>query len=391
MADTGSPETRALYRSLRAQRVRFDERLQCYYVARYHDARDVLSNPASFSSDFGKHAPGSVLDRIFERSMLAQDPPRHTRLRGLVSRAFTPRSIADLEPGVTRLSHALLDAVAEQGRMELNRDFSAILPAMVIGELLGVPPSDHAFFRDLSLQIVANFESAVTGRPVDLDAQAKLDDYLRGVMAERRARPREDLISRLLDAEIDGERLDERELLGFCKLLLVAGNTTTTRLLTSAILCLLEHPQELARLRADPGLVPSAIEEVLRYRPPTNIWFRMTAKDVEIGDQAIPARQQVVVLLGSANQDEAVFTDPDRFDVTRNPNPHLAFSTGPHFCLGASLARLEAQAVVRVMLERFEDLAFVEDDPVVPYEGMQANGALRLPLRFRVRRVPVQG
>ncbi len=339
-------------------------------------------DPTSFSSDHGRFAPGSVLDRVFDGSMVAQDPPRHTRLRALISRAFTARAIADLEPELTRITHALLDAVAAQGRMDLTRDVSGVLPAMAIAGLLGVPASDHALFRELSLAIVANFECVMSGRPADLGAQAKLDGYLRAVTAERRARPKDDLISRLIEAEIDGERLDEHELLGFFKLLLIAGNTTTSRLISSAVLSVLEHPGESARLRSDPALFPSAIEEVLRYRPPTTIWFRVTAKDVELGGQTIPARQQVVVFIGSANQDEAVFPDPERFDIGRSPNPHLAFSAGPHFCLGASLARLESQVVLRVLLERFEDLELAKDEPVVHFEGIQANGALRLPLRF---------
>jgi cytochrome P450 len=368
-----------------ARPVHFDERLRCYTVVRYHDVRTVLTDPASFSSDWGRFAPGSMLDRTLEGDMVAQDPPRHTRLRALVSRAFTPRSIADLEPRIERTAHALLSAVAGRGAMELNRDFSSVLPAMVIAELLGVPASEHAYFHDLSLQIIATFESVVSGGPADAGAQARLDDYLRGVVAERRARPEEDLISRLLEAEIDGERLDERELMGFFKLLLVAGNTTVTRLVTSAVLTLLEHPGELGRLRSDPALLPSTIEEVLRYRPPTNVWFRVTAKDVELGGETIPAKQQVVVLLGSANHDEAVFPEPDRFDVSRSPNPHLALSAGPHFCLGASLARLEAQTMLRVILERLDDLELAKDEPVVFFEGMQANGAVRLPLRFARR------
>lgn len=383
MADTGSPETRALYRRMRAARpVHFDERLRCYTIVRHEDVRTVLTDTASFSSDYAEHAPGSILDRSFERGMIAQDPPRHTRLRALVSRAFTLRSIADLEPRITRITRALVDAVAGQGTMEVNRDLAGVLPAMVIAELLGVPASDHAYFRGLSLRIVANLERIVSGGDIDTSAAVELDAYLRGVMTERRERPKDDLISRLIEAEIDGERLDERELLAFYKALLIAGNTTTTRLITSAVLSLIEHPGELARVRSDPGLLPSAIEEVLRWRPPVNIWFRVTAKDVDLAGVTIPAKQQIVTLLGSANHDEAVFPDPDRFDVARSPNPHLAFSTGPHFCLGASLARLEAQVALRVILDRCGDLDLVEGDPVVLYDGMQANGAVRLPARF---------
>lgn len=384
MADCNAPETRALYRTMRASSpVRYDERFRSFCVFRYADARAVLTDWTSFSSDYGRLAPGSALDRIFEGDVNATDPPRHARLRGLISRAFTPRKMAELEPGITRIADELLDAIAPRGECELNEHFSGVLPLLVIADLLGIPREQHAYLRKLTLEIIENFESIVSGSPTDARAHDALDAYFSGVIAERRARPEDDLISLLLAAEIEGERLTERELLAFFKVLLVAGNTTTSRFITNAVLTLLEHPEALARVRADAGLFPAALEEVLRYRPPINTWFRLAAKDVELGGQKIEAKQQVVVFLGSANRDEAVFADPDRFDITRSPNPHLAFSGGVHFCLGASLARLEGQIAVKAILGRLRDLELASAEPLEPYKGLQPNGVVRLPLRFR--------
>jgi cytochrome P450 len=384
MSDTRSPETRALYRTIRATRpVFFDERFKSWCVFRHEDARTVLTDSTRFSSDYGRLAPGSALDRIFEGSFAAQDPPRHTRLRTLVARAFSARTIADLEPRIESTANALLDAIAPAGRCELNEEFAGVLPMIVIADLLGVPKAEHAPFRGLTLEIIKNFESVVSGRPTDASSRQQLAEYLRPVIAARRAAPRSDLLSHIVEASVDGERLDDAEVVAFCKLLLVAGNTTTARLLSNMVLTLLEHPDELARVRADASLLPSAIEEVLRVRPPVATWFRVTAEDVELAGQSIPARQQVVVFLGSANQDEAVFPEPDRFDVARTPNPHLAFTAGIHFCLGATLARLEALVALRAILARLPDLELANEAPLVPYPSLQSNGVVELPLRFR--------
>lgn len=384
MADCDAPETRDLYRTMRAQRpVFYDERYRSWCVFRHDDVKTVLTDWAGFSADFGALAPGSALDRIHQGNMNASDPPRHTRLRGLVSRAFTPRSIAELEPEITRTAHALLDGLAPRGACELMEELAGVLPLLVIADILGIPRAEHAFFRRLTLEFTATFETIVTGAPTSTSAHEGMDGYFAQMVAERRTKPREDLTSRLLEAEIDGERLGEKEILTFMKLLLVAGNSTTSRLIGNAVLTLLEHPAELERLRANPGLVPSAIEEVLRFRPPINTWFRIAPKDVTLGGQAIGEKQQVVAFIGSANRDEAVFADPDRFDIGRSPNPHLAFSTGIHFCLGASLARLEGQVALRAILERLPELALADGEPLEVIKGLQSNGVVRLPVRYR--------
>jgi cytochrome P450 len=384
MADCDAPETRDLYRTMRAQRpVFYDERYRSWCIFRYDEVKTVLSDWASFSADFGAIAPGSALDRIHQSNMNASDPPRHTRLRGLVSRAFTPRSIAELEPEITRTAHALLDGLAPRGACELMEEFAGVLPLLVIADILGIPRAEHAFFRRLTLDFTTTFESIVSGAPTSTSAQEGMEAYFAKMVAERRAAPRADLTSRLIEAEIDGERLGDKDIITFLKLFLVAGNSTTSRLIGNAVLTLLEHPAELERLRESPSLVPSAVEEVLRFRPPINTWFRIAPKDVTLGGQVIRARDQVVAFIGSANRDEAHFTDPDRFDIGRSPNPHLAFSSGIHFCLGAPLARLEGQVALRAILERLPELALAGGEPLEVIKGLQSNGVVRLPVRHR--------
>ncbi|APR87148.1 putative cytochrome P450 hydroxylase [Minicystis rosea] len=384
MADCDAPETRDLYRAMREKRpVFFDPRYRSFCVFRYDDVRTVLTDWERFSADYGAMAPGSALDRIHQGSMNASDPPRHQRLRGLVSRAFTPKSIAEMAPEIARTTHALLDELAPRGACELMEDFAGVLPLLIIADILGIPRADHAHFRRLTLELLETFDTIVSGAPTSNAAQEAMEAYFSRIIEERRVDPRDDLTSRLIAAELDGERLDDREILTFMKLLLVAGNSTTSRLVGNAVVTLLEHPGELERLRADPKLVPSAVEEVLRFRPPINTWFRIAAKDVTLGGEAIAARQQVVAFIGSANRDEAYFTDPDRFDITRSPNPHIALSSGIHFCLGASLARLEAQIALQAILERLPDLALAGSEPLEVTKGLQSNGFVRLPVRYR--------
>jgi len=384
MADTNAPETRAFYQTMRRTRpIHYDERYRSWCVFRYDDVKTVLSDWEGFSSDYGRLAPGSALDLIHRGNLNASDPPRHQRLRNLVSRAFTPRASAELEPEITRTTHALLDGIAPRGVCELVEEFAGVLPLLVIADILGIPRAEHAHFRRLTLEVIETFDSIVSGQPANPRPQEEMDAYFSQVIAERRAAPREDLTSRLLAAEVDGERLSDKEVLGFMKLFLVAGNSTTSRLITNTVLTLLEHPDELARLRADPNLYGPAIEEVLRFRPPVNTWFRIAAKDVELGDQVIREKQQVVAFLGSANRDEAHFKDPDRFDIGRSPNPHIAFSSGIHFCIGAPLARLEARVALQAILERLPGLELSSGEPLEPLEGLQSNGVARLPVRFR--------
>jgi len=386
MADCASPDLRAFYRGRREkQPVCFEERAQSWVVYRHEDVKTALTSWQGFSSDFQRHLPLSPLGGLMPDMILGLDPPRQTKLRNLISRAFTVRSVEELAPRIAEGTRALIDAFKGRGECELNSQFADVLPVLALADFLGVPAERHAYFRDLGRRYVSAFEAVINRQPVDPRPRQELDAYFTGLLEEKRRDPREDLISRLVSAEVDGERLSQEELLGFCKLLLVAGIGTVARTISLAVWTLLEHPEELARLRADMGLLPSAIEEVLRFRPPLNLWFRATAKDVELRGKTIPAGQMVLLALGSANADEACFAEPDRFDITRSPNPHLGLGAGIHFCLGAPLARLEAKIALTALLTELPDLALANKGPLEIWPGIQANGVVSLPLRFRAR------
>ena len=346
-------------------------------VFRYEDVRMVLSDQARFSSGLG--AEGAP------RSLISTDPPRHTKLRSLVNRAFTPKAIAGLQPRIEALATELLDRAQERGGLDLVGEFSEPLPVLVIAEMLGIPGEDRAAFKQWSDMIVSSADAVLMGdqaeRPAGYDeAMAAMWAYFTDVIAQRRAHPADDLISGLVQAEIDGERLSNDDVLQFCWLLLVAGNETTTNLISNAVQTLLDHPDALARLREDLNLLPAAIEEVLRYRSPVQAMFRSTAVEVKIGRHKIPAGEVVVAWIGSANRDAARFTNPDRFDITRTPNPHIAFGHGIHTCLGAPLARLEAGLALSVFIRRFPVFQRSGNAPLEPVPGFILHGVKHLPL-----------
>jgi cytochrome P450 len=303
-------------------------------------------------------------------------------------RAFTPRSIANLEPRIRELSRELLAPALERGQMDLALEYSNLLPTMVIAEMIGIPVADRARFlrwgetiMNLSYAI-AGGEEAAKAMQENAVVKEEMRAYLKEVIPERRKAPKDDLLTRLVEAEVDGERLTEEEILGFFQLLLSAGTETTTNLINNAILCLIENPDQLARLRAEPHLLPSAIEEVLRYRSPGQIIFRSTKRDIELHGQVIPAGKLVLVMIGSANRDPMKFRDPDRFDIARDPNPHVAFGHGIHFCLGAALSRLEAKVALEDLLERMKGFELASPEPWEPRKGLHIHGPLRLPIRF---------
>ncbi len=347
-----------------------------WMVFDYDGARRVLNDHDTFSSRCGHDW------------LIFHDPPRHTKLRALISKAFTPRSVANLEPRIRELSRELLDQAAGRGEIDLAADFSVPLPMRVIAEMIGVPPADRARYHrwsdvilDMSYTIGDRGEAARAANEAFRAVSVEMNDYLTGLLAERRSAPRDDLLTRLLHAEVDGERLTQEEILGFFQLLIVGGQETTTNLINNAVLCFLEHPDQLARLRAAPDLLPSAIEEVLRYRAPLQWMFRVTKRDAEVHGRAIPAGKVVIAVIGSANRDPRHFPDADRFDVSRAPNPHLAFGHGIHFCLGAPLARLEARVALADFLGRVKGFALAEDRPWEPRKALHVHGPARLPLR----------
>jgi cytochrome P450 len=350
-----------------------------WMVFDYDGVKRVLSDPDAFSSRYGPEW------------LVFLDPPRHTTLRALITRAFTPRSVANLEPRIRELARALLDRAVERGEMDLAADFSVPLPMMVIAEMLGIPAEDHPRFKRWADAILA-MSYTISGRGSEearaatehfLAVTAEMSAYLTGLLDRRQAEPRDDLLTRLALAEVDGERLTREQILGFFQLLLLAGSETTTNLSNDALLCFVENPDQLARLRAAPDLLPSAIEEVLRYRSPLQWMYRATRHDVEVHGQVIPAGKLVLAMIGSANRDPRHFPDAGRFDVGRDPNPHIAFGHGLHFCLGAPLARLEARVALAELLERVKGFALASAEPWEPRKGSHVHGPSRLPIRFQ--------
>lgn len=369
------------------------DRYKLWFVSRYDEVKRVLSDYETFSSDFRLAFQSSTeLDRDTRVSLILSDPPVHTRLRSLVSKAFTPRTVATLEPRIEQISHDLLDGVIRQGKMDLVQDLAYPLPVMVIAEMLGIPPEDRAQFKLWSDQVVRTSDQVFTD-PDQMRVQNQRADippvmsremapYLKAIIAQRRAEPRDDLISRLVQAELDGEQLTEWDLLDFCSLLLVAGNVTTTNLISNAMLLFLQHKDALAALQQDPSLLPTAVEEVLRYRSPVQFMFRVSVQETEMGGRRVPSGQRVIALIGSANRDEHKFEQANRFDIARSPNPHIAFGHGVHYCLGAPLARLEAKVALDVILARLRNPQRVGLAPLEPSDGVILNGVKTLPLVF---------
>ena len=299
-------------------------------------------------------------------NMLLADPPDHTRLRGLATRAFTPRTVETLRPRVVALVDELLDGFGT-GEVDFMDALAFPLPVTVIGDMVGVPAEDRAGLRPLVRSVTAVLELAVTPEAMAeaTAADATLTEYFAGLVAERRARPQDDLLTQLIEAEDKGDQLSERELISTAILLFAAGFETTTHLLGNGLLALLRHPDQLARIRADRTVIRSAVEELLRYDSPVQIAARTAYEDLSIDGRDIASGSIVLALLGAANRDPARFTDPDRLDVGRAEGSPISFGGGIHFCLGAALARMEAQIVVDRLLDRFATIELVDDHPIV--------------------------
>ena len=374
----------AWYRQMReTQPVSYDGQFGCWNVFRYDDVERVLNDHATFSSmrPMGAGQPGLP-------SIVGMDPPRHRHLRGLVNQAFTPRVVAALAPRIEAVAHQLIDRVRDRGggALDVMQDFAYPLPITIIAELLGIPVEEQATFRRWSETLISGPRTdAARGRSYAQERADNLRDlnaYFQSKLAERRAQPREDLISRLVAAEIDGERLTENELLEFCRLLLIAGYETTSYLLGNTLLCLDDHPEVADELRRDPSLLPGAVEEALRCFPSVGGTMRLTTTATHIAGQEIAAGQSVALWLGSANFDTGHFTEPERFDVRRSPNRHLGFGQGIHFCVGAPLARLELRIALGVILERLPRLRRDRGQPVDAVESPFVFGVRHFPATF---------
>jgi len=371
------PYTR--YKALReTDPVHFNDARGTWMLLRYNDMVDVLRDDERFSAE----RQGTQMEDV-PRSMLNSDPPNHTRLRTLVNKAFTARTIRNLTARIQEIVDSLIDANADRGEMEAITDFAYPLPITVIAEMLGVPAEDRDFFRDQSQKI------AVALGPIEdmdvamqaLDGRNRLIEYFNELIPKRKEDPDEDVITAMLHAEEAGDFLSHGELLAMLLLLLVAGHETTVNLIGNGTLALLRHPEQLERLRNEVGIERSAVEELLRYDSPVQFTGRLVKQDVEIDGRRIKAGQGITTIVASANRDPDVFDDPDTLDLTRTPCNHLSFSAGIHFCLGAQLARLEGQVALSTLVRRFPKLELATEDlrwrPAPILRGLQA-----LPVRF---------
>ncbi len=360
------------YEQLREKDPVHESPLGFLVLTRYDDVVMALRDPRFGRVGFeallaAQYGPEGAEGRL-PRSMLMRDPPDHTRLRTLVSKAFTPRVIEEMRPHIQAIVHRLLDQVRNREGMDVIADLAYPLPVTVICEMLGVPLDDHVAIRDWSSDIARSLDSI--GLLADPEVMARgdkarraLTEYFRGLLPERRWRPRADLLSQLIAVEERGDRLNESELLSMCLLLFIAGHETTVNLIGNGVLALLRHPDELKKLRDQPGLIPLAIEELLRYDSPVQWTARITNTDVEVQGRQIPNGAMVVAAIGAANRDPSQFRDPDRLDIAREGNRHVAFGFGIHFCLGAPLARVEGQIALGTLLRRMPALALQTATP----------------------------
>ena len=361
------------YAALRAEDpVHFSAAIQAWVLTAYEDCERVLRDADTFSSS-SFTASGQLATALQQQrrefplgevpTVLNSDPPVHTRLRALLNRAFTPRAIDGLRPHIEDIAASLLaDAGRTGGRFDAVTGFAQPLPIIVIAELLGVPPSDRDQLKEWSTAIanttnVLNTEGALkAARQATLELIAYMDE----VVAQRRTAPGADIMTALVQAEEGGDRLSHDELLAFSILLLLAGHETTTNMIGNGLLALTEHPEEAARLRAEPALLPSAVEEFLRYDSSVQGAVRFARRTAEVGGRTIEQGSTLLLLVGAANRDPAQFPEPDALDVARSPNRHLAFGRGIHFCLGAPLARLEGDIAFGALLDRFPELRVAE-------------------------------
>lgn len=369
------------------QRVAYDEKAGLWNVYGYPEALEILSDPATFSSNTSRLMPDS--NEFTEGNLVQMDPPQHKKLRSLVSHAFTPKVVADLEPRIRELTNELLDAVADQPSWELVETLAYPLPVIVIAELLGVPASDRTLFKkwvdamfsnrqDFSLKNPSAQQQAA--RDSAYEQVRQLSAYLGEHVAERRRIPRDDLITKLTLSEVDGQRLADTDVVNFALILLVAGHITTTMLVGNTTLCLDAYPEYRQVVRADRSKLPAVIEESLRFLSPFAALGRVTNKETELGGTTVGANELLMVWIAAANRDDRAFANPGVFDPNREHNPHLAFGRGIHFCVGAPLARLEGKLALDIMLDRFPDMATNPEDPPEFLAAPTLTGVRRLPV-----------
>ncbi|HLI91609.1 MAG TPA: cytochrome P450, partial [Ktedonobacteraceae bacterium] len=383
-----------LYHRLREHDpIYWDERAEEWVLTRHSDVITILRDPRLTAERFMLDT--SWLPRDMEetlgppihaltRQMLFRDPPDHTRLRGLVSKAFAPRVLEAMRPRIQSIVDELLDAVQDDGGMEVIQAFAFPLPAIVIAQMLGVPPEDRGQF----VKWTGDFGMLLSG--VNLELQdvvralygvSEFMDYFRNIIKQRRTAPKDDLMQAMIAAEEQGDRLTEEELLGNCVLLLAAGHGTTTHLIGNGLLALLRNPDQMQLLKDNPGLIAPAVQELLRYDSPVQMTSRRAKEDITIGDKRIQAGQAVLMCLGAANRDPAVFPDPDRLDLRRQDNRHVAFGYGIHYCLGAPLARIEGEIAFNTLLRRLPNPRLATGEPEWA-PNLVFRGLRSLPIEF---------
>jgi cytochrome P450 len=360
-----------------------------WVLTRYEDVAAVLRDArfikeplaALVAARFGSEVPRGV-----GLSMLDRDPPDHTRLRSLVSKAFTPRVVEGLRPRIQEIVDGLVARAEAAGTMDVIEEFAYPIPVNVICEMMGVPVEDHERFKGWSLDIARGLDSIWLPPDSEIPrrsaaARHAISDYFRELIAQRRASPRGDLLSALIAAEEAGDKLNEEELLATCILILIAGHETTVNLIGNGVLALLRNPEELRRLRATPGLITTAVEELLRYDGPVQRTARVASDEATIGGRTIHKGEMVMPFIGAADRDPAHFPEPDRLDLARADNRHIAFGWGIHFCLGAPLARVEGQIAINTLVRRLPRLALVSD--TVEYrQSLTLRGLKELPVKF---------
>lgn len=375
--------------------IMWGENSQSWYISKYSDVQSI-SRDLHYGKEFTPFRQVNPLicmlppvkEMIEARTafMLNQDPPDHTRLRALVNKAFTPSMVAGMRPHIQNITDRLLDAVEDKGGVDLVEQFAFPLPVTVIAEMLGVPAEDRELFKGWSRPMAEMLEpgdAAISTKAHAAKALHELLGYLKPLIEKRRRDPRQDLISALVQAEEQGQKLSGDEVIGNVVLLLVAGHETTVSLISNGIYNLLRHPDQLALLKEKPDLITTAVDELLRYDSPVQLTRRQASEDVDVGGQQIKAGQMLVLLLGSANRDPEQFADPDSLDITRTDNKHLSFGTGIHHCLGAALAEAEGQIAIATILRRFSKIKLTADEKDIVYKMPFAlRGPVELPVKL---------
>jgi cytochrome P450 len=380
-----------LYRRLRTESpVHWDPFLHAWVVTRYADVVTVLHRfsaartPTPEQLDAIGLSSLAPVAALMVRQMLFLDAPAHTRIRSLAAQAFTPRRVAELRRHIQEIADTLLDAVVARGRMDVIQDLAAPLPAIVTAEMLGVPTADHPQLKAWSAdfaEMLGNFQHNPDRAARVLRSTEDMVGYFQAAVREQRTRPRPGLVSAMLHAEIDGDRFTEDEVIANCIITMIGGQETTTNLIGNGVLALLRHPVELERLRREPALIGSAIEELLRYESPSQHTARLAPEDTVLGGQPIRRRQAVIAVMAAGNRDPERFPDPDRLDLARPDNRHLAFGWAAHFCFGAPLARLEGQIAVSTLLRRLPAVR-LETSTLEWRTNLGLRGLTGLPITF---------